>query len=180
MTNLIKNRLKELRTRKKITQDELALVINNKLKDGEKPISKMTISNWENNKHSIKPDKAQILSDYFGVSVGHLLGYKDDSEMKSIENLKEIISRKRLEEEKIEQSYSVIEEYLDNKKLFTSLINRLISTPDLVYPIAGLVHTDEEYRTELTKLLVNYLILDDTDKKIAFDLIQKLSDRNID
>ncbi|HEV3894372.1 TPA: helix-turn-helix transcriptional regulator [Streptococcus pneumoniae] len=72
----IKNRLKILRTKEGITQDELAQIINKELKENEKPISKMVISNWENNKHTIKPDKAQILANHFGVSVGYLLGYE--------------------------------------------------------------------------------------------------------
>ena len=62
----IKNRLKILRTKEGITQDELAQIINKELKENEKPISKMVISNWENNKHTIKPEKAQILADFLG------------------------------------------------------------------------------------------------------------------
>jgi XRE family transcriptional regulator len=73
----IKNRLKFLRTNKGITQDELAQIINKELKENEKPISKMVISNWENNKHTIKPEKAQQLADFFEVPVGYLLGYSD-------------------------------------------------------------------------------------------------------
>lgn len=75
----IKNRLKILRTDEGITQDKLAEIINEKLKENEneKPISKMVISNWENNKHTIKQDKAQLLADHFGVSVGYLLGYDE-------------------------------------------------------------------------------------------------------
>lgn len=73
----IKNRLKILRTDKGITQDELAQIINKELKENEKPISKMVISNWENNKHTIKPDKAQQLADFFEVPIGYLLGYSD-------------------------------------------------------------------------------------------------------
>lgn len=73
----IKNRLKTLRTKKGITQDELAQIINKELNENEKPISKMVISNWENNKHSIKSDKAQQLADFFEVPVGYLLGYSD-------------------------------------------------------------------------------------------------------
>ena len=79
----IKNRLKILRTKEGITQDDLAQIINKELKENEKPISKMVISNWENNKHTIKPDKAQQLADIFGVSVGYLLGYED---YKTIQN----------------------------------------------------------------------------------------------
>lgn len=73
----IKNRLKALRNEKGLTQDELVSELNNKLGDSKKAISKMTISNWENNKHSIKQDKAELLADFFGVSVSYLLGYED-------------------------------------------------------------------------------------------------------
>lgn len=64
------NRLKELRKEKKLTQKELADV----LKTNEK-----TISRWENNESTIKSNKAQALADYFGVSVGYLLGYDSPS-----------------------------------------------------------------------------------------------------
>ena len=62
------NRLKELRKEKKLTQEELASEIG---------VSKITILRWENGERQIKPDKAQALADYFGVSVGYLLGYSD-------------------------------------------------------------------------------------------------------
>ncbi|CEL91278.1 helix-turn-helix domain-containing protein [Streptococcus sanguinis] len=74
----IKNRLKELRTKKGITQDKLATELNDGVSDNEKLVSKMVISNWENNKHAIKPEKAQQLADYFKVSVAYLLGYNDE------------------------------------------------------------------------------------------------------
>ena len=62
------NRLKELRKEKKLTQEELASEIG---------VSKITILRCENGERQIKPDKAQTLADYFGVSVGYLLGYED-------------------------------------------------------------------------------------------------------
>ena len=63
------NNLKKLRKDKGLTQQELAQ---------EMETTKLTISNWENEKHTIKADKAQQLADYFGVSVGYLLGYSND------------------------------------------------------------------------------------------------------
>lgn len=60
------NRLKELRKEKKLSQKELAQELG---------IHYRTLQNWENNETQIKPDKAQALADYFGVSVGYLLGY---------------------------------------------------------------------------------------------------------
>ena len=62
------NRLKELRKEKKLTQQELA---------DELGIHFRTLQNWENEKADIKSDKAQQLADYFGVSVGYLLGYSE-------------------------------------------------------------------------------------------------------
>ncbi|WP_447584380.1 helix-turn-helix domain-containing protein [Streptococcus pasteurianus] len=69
------NRLKELRKEKKLTQKELAQNIGAGLR---------TIQTWENGESQIKPDKAQQLADFFGVSVGYLLGYE---KMDTIENI---------------------------------------------------------------------------------------------
>lgn len=66
------NRLKELRKRDKITQVAFA-------KDNGIPLR--TLQSWENGESQIKPEKAQQLADIFGVSVGYLLGYIDDSEI---------------------------------------------------------------------------------------------------
>jgi len=64
------NRLKELRKRKQLTQEELAKKFG---------LSKITILRWENEERQIKPDKAKQLADYFGVPVGYLLGYETES-----------------------------------------------------------------------------------------------------
>ena len=69
------NRLKELRKEKKLTQKELADKIN---------VSKITVLRWENGERQIKPDKAQALADFFGVSIAHLLGYEDNDFEKQI------------------------------------------------------------------------------------------------
>lgn len=63
------NRLKDLRKRKKLTQQELADIIG---------VTKLTILRWEKGDRQIKPDKAQLLAEFFGVDVGYLLGYYDD------------------------------------------------------------------------------------------------------
>lgn len=60
------NRLRELRKSKKISQKKLA---------DEIKISYRTIQNWEYGKSQIKPGKAKMLADYFGVSLGYLLGF---------------------------------------------------------------------------------------------------------
>ena len=76
------NRLKELRKEKKLTQEELA---------GEIGVSKITILRWENGERQIKPDKAQALADYFGISTSYLLGYGyKKRETKSVEKLESV------------------------------------------------------------------------------------------
>lgn len=69
------NRLKELRKEKKLTQKELA---------EETDIPYRTLQRWENGESQIKPEKAEKLADFFGVSVGYLLGYDDNDFEKQI------------------------------------------------------------------------------------------------
>lgn len=75
------NRLKELRKEKRLTQEELAREIG---------ISKITVLRWENGERQIKPDKAEKLADFFGVSVGYLLGYTDNKKVYDDETTLEI------------------------------------------------------------------------------------------
>ena len=76
------NRLKELRKEKGLSQVAFSKEIGIPLR---------TLQSWENGESQIKPDKAQALADYFGVSVGYLLGYRDDKrETKSVEKLESV------------------------------------------------------------------------------------------
>lgn len=64
------NRLKSLRKEAKKTQQEAADIAN---------VTKRTYIYWEQGERQIKPDKAQLLADYFGVEVSYLLGYDTDN-----------------------------------------------------------------------------------------------------
>lgn len=72
------NRLKELRQEKKLSQKEMALELHTPLR---------TYQRWENGESQIKPDKAQQLADFFGVSIGYLLGYTEDRKIYDDERL---------------------------------------------------------------------------------------------
>lgn len=63
------NKLRELRKAKGLTQQELAEAID---------VTRRGYQKWENEESQIKPDKAQQLAEYFGVSVGYLLGYEPE------------------------------------------------------------------------------------------------------
>lgn len=80
------NRLKELRQEKKLTQKELAKIIG---------VHYRTLQNWEDGTSNIKPEKAKKLADYFGVSVGYLLGYDDNDFEKQIriDTLNDILNK---------------------------------------------------------------------------------------
>ena len=80
------NRLKELRKAKKLTQQELAEKTDTPYR---------TLQRWENGESQIKPDKAQKLADFFGVSVAYLLGYDDNDFEKQIriDTLNDLINK---------------------------------------------------------------------------------------
>lgn len=67
----MKNRIKELREQKHLTQEELAKKIN---------VTKLTISNWENGKHKIKSDELKEIAKVFGVTIDYLVGDVDENE----------------------------------------------------------------------------------------------------
>ena len=199
----IKNRLKVLRTEKGLTQDQLAEVINKRLKENEKPISKMVISNWENNKHTIKPEKAQILADFFGISVSSLLGYGDElmtfnsgAEFEEYRNnfIKRINTKERLEKKlgKSTEQYKLDKKTIEKIELIKQRINQKYGTNSHGNPaynalVAGigendffirlfdvLLDFDELKETEISDLLYKYLILDNDSKHLILELINKL------
>ena len=112
------NNLKKLRKDKGLTQQELAQ---------EMETTKLTISNWENEKHTIKADKAQQLADYFGVSVGYLLGYSnnpkrydDEIAMELEERLTVVHSRERADKEKQERMFKDFVTFFRDNIIFIS------------------------------------------------------------
>lgn len=73
------NRLKELRKDKNKSQKEIAELLK---------VNEKTISRWEKGERPIKTDKVQQLADYFGVSVGYLLGFTDNPNIYDDEEVK--------------------------------------------------------------------------------------------
>ena len=64
------NRLKLLRTKKGLTQSEVAEILNT---------NQSQYGKYENGKTNLSIENAKKLADYFGVSVAYLLGLDDDS-----------------------------------------------------------------------------------------------------
>lgn len=63
-------RLKELRKSRKITQTELANILN---------VEQTTVSKWENNRTIPDIDMLKKISNYFNVSISELIGEKQSN-----------------------------------------------------------------------------------------------------
>lgn len=71
------NRIKELRAKKNMKQGDLAAYLG---------VAQSTLSGWESEKYQIDNENLFKLADYFGVSVGYLLGKEEKSEIKDSSN----------------------------------------------------------------------------------------------
>ena len=146
------NRLKELRKEKKKSQKEIANLLE---------INEKTISRWEKGERPIKTQKAQELAEYFGVNVGYLLG----------------IDIKKINE--LGSAYKNVEEHINNPVKYDNFGKGLLNhSQSYMFTIEELINADKEKNTNFADILINYISLNDYDKKIAFDLVQKLSDRD--
>lgn len=112
------NRLKELRQSKKKTQQKLADMVG---------VTKRTYIYWEQGERQIKPEKAQMLADYFKVSVGYLLGYSNDPKiyddeivMEPEERLIVVHSRERYDKEKQERMFKDFVTFFRDNIIFIS------------------------------------------------------------
>ena len=63
-----KQRLKELRTEKGVTQIQIAKIVN---------MSKMAISHWEKGNSEPSIEQLKILANYFEVTVDYLIGFTE-------------------------------------------------------------------------------------------------------
>ena len=168
------NRLKELRRQKKQTQKELAL---------ELEIPLRTLQSWENGESNIKPEKAQQLAEFFGVSVGYLLGYSEYRELEKALD-KKIFSNypdveatlnqeiKELIGERVKDFY----EYID-KQFYESYKNSAVP-PEIVVK-----HREDFYSSfiflpaRLQKFIALWSILTETEQENIGKIIELLATR---
>lgn len=168
------NRLKELRQKKGDTQEDVAKVMG---------VTRRGYQKWENGESQIKPEKARQLADYFGVNVAYLLGLEDKQNILKIIQSNEF--KKLLNDIDIEKinelgsAYKNVEEHINNPVKYNNFGKGLLNhIPSYMFTIEELINADKENNTNFADILINYISLNDYDKKIAFDLVQKLSDRD--
>ena len=168
------NRLKELRQKKGDTQEDVAKVMG---------VTRRGYQKWENGESQIKPEKARQLADYFGVNVAYLLGLEDKQNILKIIQSNEF--KKLLNDIDIEKinelgsAYKNVEEHINNPVKYDNFGKGLLNhSPLYMFTIEELINADKEKNTNFADILINYISLNDYDKKIAFDLVQKLSERD--
>ena len=130
------NRLKELRQKKGDTQEVVAKAMG---------VTRRGYQKWENGESQIKPEKAQQLADYFGVSVGYLLGFSNDVEKHPFEwdeiseNSKPYLV-KELEKRKQErrEELRVLRDFAKNNDLTENINNVTQKLGDIVIPYLDL------------------------------------------
>ena len=112
------NRLKELRQEKKLSQKEIAESLGFSLRSFQR---------MENGESQIKPEKAQQLADFFGVSVGYLLGYSNDPKIYDDEIVMEpekglivVHSRERYDKENQERMFKDFVTFFRDNIIFIS------------------------------------------------------------
>ena len=191
------NKLKELRQKKGDTQEEVAKAMG---------VTRRGYQKWENEESQIKPDKAQQLADYFGVSVGHLLGYEDNF----IETVKELSQKDGSDEAffKAFRAYYELkmadgtenlltlkgEDFLNRyrEEILKSLIPNFneLSKHDIEKYLSDdkIINEAEQKLNDFlftlgtlnpqeVHLLVNFIFLSEEDKQIVLNLLKSLSDK---
>ncbi|HFR3773931.1 TPA: helix-turn-helix domain-containing protein [Streptococcus suis] len=175
------NRLKDLRTKHKLTQQQTADIAG---------VTRRGYQKWESGESSIKADKAQILADFFGVTVPYLLGYHEEtvafkfpSDDKGFykETQKLIDLADNIEQDS--EIYSQVQQVKDMAILVRSSREKIKARySQKVYDVLSDKETDVEFYQYLTflldkkeylksDLLVFISLLDISDKEIVFKMI---------
>ena len=151
------NRLKKLRRAKKLTQKELA---------EETDIPYRTLQRWENGESQIKPETAEKLANFFGVSIAHLLGYEDNDFEKANQNrLKELRKEKGLTQADLAELLEVTKMTISNWENGVSSIKS-----DRLKKLCEMFDVDAPcllgYNTEKNETYLKISILDEALEKL--------------
>ena len=168
------NRLKELRQKKGDTQEDVAKAMG---------VTRRGYQKWENEESQIKPEKAKQLADYFGVSVGYLLGYEDNFDyvskkvIQALDKVKDQASSQSIANyedlERIAEADRIIKEFLKDTDKFKRYQE---SFPlKLSLAIQELIDLDNIKQTDYAKLLINYQVLEKSDQIKIFEIIDSLA-----
>ena len=177
----MKIKLKELREKEKISLNKLKNILK---EEYDITVSDSQLMYYENEIRKPRDENIwSALADHFGVSVAYLLGHEDEQNILKIIQSKEF--KKLLNDIDIEKinelssAYKNVEEHINNPVKYDNFGKGLLNhNPSYMFTIEELINADKEKNTNFADILINYISLNDYDKKIAFDLVQKLSERD--
>ena len=177
----MKIKLKELREKEKISLNKLKNILK---EEYDITVSDSQLMYYENEIRKPRDENIwSALADHFGVSVAYLLGHEDEQNILKIIQSKEF--KKLLNDIDIEKinelssAYKNVEEHINNPVKYDNFGKGLLNhIPSYMFTIEELINADKEKNTNFADILINYISLNDYDKKIAFDLVQKLSERD--
>lgn len=187
-----KNNLKSLRTNNGISLIKLSEKLKN---DYDISVTPSQLNYYENGTRSPRdPQIWEALSKIFKVPTWYLLGYEpnfesvaklsDPKEMqKLLHNFFKKIGKLEIEDyeelERIAEAYEGIEKHINNYAKYEKFGQNLRSFEHgYALLIQKLIMADKEAGTNYADILINYISLDDYDKKLVLDLIEKLANKD--
>ena len=177
----MKIKLKELREKEKISLNKLKNILK---EEYDITVSDSQLMYYENEIRKPRDENIwSALADHFGVSVAYLLGHEDEQNILKIiqsNEFKKLLNDIDIEKiNELSSAYKNVEEHINNPVKYNNFGKGLLNhIPSYMFTIEELINADKENNTNFADILINYISLNDYDKKIAFDLVQKLSERD--
>lgn len=177
----MKIKLKELREKEKISLNKLKNILK---EEYDITVSDSQLMYYENEIRKPRDENIwSALADHFGVSVAYLLGHEDKQNILKIiqsNEFKKLLNDIDIEKiNELSSAYKNVEEHINNPVKYNNFGKGLLNhIPSYMFTIEELINADKENNTNFADILINYISLNDYDKKIAFDLVQKLSERD--
>ena len=177
----MKIKLKELREKEKISLNKLKNILK---EEYDITVSDSQLMYYENEIRKPRDENIwSALADHFGVSVAYLLGHEDEQNILKIiqsNEFKKLLNDIDIEKiNELSSAYKNVEEHINNPVKYNNFGKGLLNhIPSYMFTIEELINADKEKNTNFADILINYISLNDYDKKIAFDLVKKLSERD--
>ena len=184
----MKIKLKELREKENLSLNKLRKILKDKY---DITVSDSQLMYYENGTRKPRNNKVwESLADYFGVSVAFLLGHDEISPEEMTTKLQDFFENLDMNElnnikpnydllKKVQSAYENVEEHINNPVKYNNFGKGLLNhIPSYMFTIEELINADKENNTNFADILINYISLNDYDKKRAFDLVKKLSERD--
>lgn len=177
----MKIKLKELREKEKISLNKLKNILK---EEYDITVSDSQLMYYENEIRKPRDENIwSALADHFGVSVAYLLGHEDKQNILKIiqsNEFKKLLNDIDIEKiNELSSAYKNVEEHINNPVKYNNFGKGLLNhIPSYMFTIEELINADKENNTNFADILINYISLNDYDKKIAFDLVKKLSERD--